>query len=45
MMKSVKTAMDDADVYLLVSEVEETFDNVNILHKLEKDKTSGYCCG
>ena len=38
MMKSVKTAMDDADVYLLVSEVEETFDNVNILHKLEKTR-------
>jgi GTPase len=38
MMKTVKTAMDDADVFLLVSEVEETFDNVNILHKLEKTR-------
>ena len=36
MMTSVKTAMEDADIYMLVTEVDETFDHENILNTLSK---------
>ena len=36
MMKFVESAFEDADIFLLVVEVEATFDNVNILDKLSK---------
>ena len=36
MMKFVESAFQDADIFLLVTEVGETFDNINVIEKLNK---------
>ncbi len=39
MMKSIETAIEDADIFLLVTDVNENFDKTEILDKIKKTET------